>query len=323
MWAAESDLSQTGNLQSEGSDSLSELSNELCIPVIMIKTSAISFGSLRALMVLPVLAGIVFANARPRQPSPALSLAAYQSPPTAQTSAAKVKLNGEEVGTTADTSVLARRLTEIFERRREKGPFQDELARSIFGSVFIRADNDALFSEVIRVIEAVRSEHGILFLPIEADPARAGKASGDPVITDYSDLKGEGSYEIHSRTSPHLQMLVVTVGNLGSPRGELISGGIRLFIPEFTLRLSAKHSIPKEFTVIEVFKDKQYVIDEKSIAPSALRGELRARLKERIDKRVVILTLSDSDIRWSSFMEAANAAREAGAGMIQHHNLTP
>ena len=289
----------------------------------MIKTSAISSESLRALMVLPVVCGIVFANACAQQPSPAPSLAANPSPPTAQTSAAKVKLNGEEVGTTADTSVLAKRLKEIFERRREKGPYQDELARSIPGFVFVRADNDALFSEVIRVIEAVSSEPGTVFLPVEADPAKAGKAGGDPVMTDYSDIKGEGSYEIRSWTFPRSQMLVVTVGNLSSPGGELISGGIRLTIPEFALRLPAKKSIPKEFTVIEVFKDRQYVIDEKSIAPSALRAELLARLKERIDKRVVILTLRDSDIRWSSFMEAANAAREAGAGKIQLHNLKP
>jgi biopolymer transport protein ExbD len=56
---------------------------------------------------------------------------------------------------------------------------------------------------------------------------------------------------------------------------------------------------------------------------SALKGELQARLSKTAAKRVIILTRSDSEIRWSSFMEVANAAREAGAGMIQILTLTP
>jgi biopolymer transport protein ExbD len=288
----------------------------------MTRITTSSLEAFRTMMLLSIVCGIVFANAGAQQLSPALSLAVCSSPPAAQTSAAKLKLNGEDVGTTADTSVLARRLTEIFAQRREKGPFTDERARSIDGTVFIRAENSVQLSEVRRVIEALARNHGIPYLAVEVDPAR-GKVTGDPVITNYVDITGGGNYEIHSNHFPRSMMLVVTVGNLGSNGGEMISDGIYLSIPEFTLRLSARQSVAQHFTVVEVFRDNEYVVGDNQIHFSALRSELQARLSRNEDKRVVILTRSDSDIRWSSFLEAANAAREAGAGKIQTHNLIP
>lgn len=118
-------------------------------------------------------------------------------------------------------------------------------------------------------------------------------------------------------------MLVVTIGNLDSMRGELISGGIALLSTPFTMRFSARHDIPKEFLVMEVFRDNEYVIEDKPIPSSALRSELQARLSKTVAKRVMILTRSDSEMLWGSFMEVATAAREAGAGMIQIVTLTP
>jgi biopolymer transport protein ExbD len=135
-----------------------------------------------------------------------------------------------------------------------------------------------------------------------------------------ANLNGKAGGAGGERIVPRSQTLLVRVG---SPGAALISRGIRLVIPEFTLRLSARRSIPKEFTVVEVFKDNEYVIGEQSIPSSALRKELQTRLQERVDKRVVILTRSDSEIRWSSFFEVATAAQKAGAEMIQTHNLIP
>src|SRR6266852_1157476 len=110
----------------------------------MTKISASSFESFRALLVFPVVCGIVFANAC-AQPLPAPLSPSTPASPAAQSAAAKIKLNGEDVGTTADTSVLVTSLTGIFDQRTIKN-----------GTVFVRAENGARFSEVARVIEAVR-----------------------------------------------------------------------------------------------------------------------------------------------------------------------
>ena len=88
------------------------------------------------------------------------------------------------------------------------------------------------------------------------------------------------------------------------------------------MRFAARHSVPK-FVVVGVFKDNEYVIDDKPISASALKGELQARLSKNQDKRVMIQIRSDSDLRWGSFMEVANGAREAGADEIQILILTP
>jgi hypothetical protein len=79
----------------------------------MAKIGTGCFERLRAFTVLPFVCGIVFADACAQQPSPSPLSPATSALPTAQSAAAKIKLNGEDVGTTADTSVLVRRFTEI------------------------------------------------------------------------------------------------------------------------------------------------------------------------------------------------------------------
>lgn len=273
----------------------------------MVKRYADSFEPLRTLILLPFVCLIVFTNACAQQPSPTpLSPA----PTAAQSIAASIKLNGEDVGTTEDTSALIKRFTEILNQRR---------ATFSNGTVFIRAENIAHFSEVLRVVEALRKNHGLLYLAVEVDRANDGNISADPVIIGSSVDSGD----VYSNKFPRSMMLVVTIGNLGSTRGELISGGIDLLPTPYTMRFAARHSVPKEFVVVEVSRDDEYVIEDKSIPSSALRSELEARLSKTAAKRVVILTRSDSEIRWGTFMEVANAARAAGAGVIQLLTLTP
>ena len=89
------------------------------------------------------------------------------------------------------------------------------------------------------------------------------------------------------------------------------------------MRFAARRDIPKEFIVVEVFRDKEYAIDCKSISSSALKDELQASLSRNTDKRVMITTRSDSEIRWANFMEVANATPEAGASIIHTLTLTP
>jgi biopolymer transport protein ExbD len=268
----------------------------------MVKRYADRFEPLRTLILLPFVSLIVFTDACAQRPSPAPLLSA---PPSMQ--AAKVKLNGEDVGTTADTSILVKRFTEIVDQRPIKA-----------GNFFIRAEGALRFSEVMRATEALSHAHGIADLAVEVDPASAGSVSGDPVITRTDPVfPGDGN------RFPRSMMLVVTVGNLGSTRGEAISGGIHLMLTQFTMRFAARHDVPKEFVVVEAFRDNEYAIDDKPILSSALRGELQARLSKNEDKRVMILTRSDSEIRWGSFMEVATAACEAGADMIHLLTLTP
>jgi biopolymer transport protein ExbD len=131
--------------------------------MIMTRISASSFESFQGLLVLPLMCGIVFASACAQQPSP---VPVSSAPPSPQSAAVKIKLNGEDVGTTEDTSALVRRFTEILDQRR---------ATFSNGTVFIRADNSARFSEVVRVVEALRKNHGLLYLAVEVNPAKGGK----------------------------------------------------------------------------------------------------------------------------------------------------
>ena len=79
------------------------------------------------------------------------------------------------------------------------------------------------FNEVRRVISAVGKNHGLPYLSYEVAPASNNKAGGDPVLINYDPVF---SGKVSSSTFPRSMMLVVTVGDLGAARGELISGGI-------------------------------------------------------------------------------------------------
>jgi biopolymer transport protein ExbD len=257
------------------------------------------------LLILLLLAATVAVSAQ-TPASPAREAASSQ-----KTTAAKVKLNGEEVGTTLDSAALVKRLTGIFDRR--EGKFSN-------GTVFIRAERSVRFGEVARVIEAVGANRAIPYLAIESDSASAGKAGADPLLVGYDLLE---SGEIYRKPFPRSMMLVITIGNPGSDKGELISGGINLNLTGFTLRYSARQTVPKEFVTVEAFRDNEYSLDGKIVPLSSLTGELQSRLSKNEDKRVMILTRSDSDLSWGSFMDSADAARKAGAGMVQYLMLTP
>src|SRR5919199_3701205 len=155
----------------------------------MTTMAARSIKAFWAPVVCAVVSGVAFAQAYSQQPSPS------ENPPA---QAAKVRLNGEDVGTTEDPSVVVRRFTEILKRRTSKG-----------GNFFIRAESGVRFSQVMKVVEAISHAHGIPDLAFEDGPAKAGDA-------------GRGSVPVGGATLPRSQMLVVTVGDLGSTRGELI-----------------------------------------------------------------------------------------------------
>src|SRR5882724_6661066 len=72
-----------------------------------------------------------------------------------QTSALKLKLNTNDVGTTENTSALEKSLLEIFDRRPKRGPLEDDNIRAIYYAVLVSAENNAQLSEVQRVIEAM------------------------------------------------------------------------------------------------------------------------------------------------------------------------
>jgi hypothetical protein len=270
----------------------------------MNKVIAIHFRPTLRVVGIPLVCGIVLACFCSAQLS-------FGYSPAGQTSALKLKLNANDVGTTENTSVLEKSLLDIYDRRPKRSPVEDDNIRAIYYAVLVSAENDAQLSEVQRVFEAVANAHWSPWLAVEGDSDKGGNVSAT--------LNGKKA----PNGIPNPQLLIVSIGNPSYPGRGLISGGIRIYLSDLPLKLSDGHSILKQFMVVDVFKDDQYAIGEKSIPASALTDQLKTGLRGRTDKRVVFVTRSDSEIHWSSFLAVAKAAREAGAEMIQLQNLVP
>jgi biopolymer transport protein ExbD len=249
---------------------------------------------------IPVASAIVLCltliTACAQQPGQTVSTPAPRVQNTPPPQPAKIELNGEEMGTTVDTSRLNKFLKNVLKQREEQDvtiPGTSQIEKT----VLIRAERSLRISEVFKVIEAVKQARAY---PIQMA------------------IEVEENFEEARSTHRSRLMLVVTIGNHSTPEGKMISFGITL-TPRFGVEPVEKASIIKpEHPVVPVplavtiLKDGQYVIGEKPIEKSALRSELKARQQERDTKSINLLIESDAGISYGSLEEVANAASAAG-----------
>lgn len=67
----------------------------------------------------------------------------------------KMKLNTDDIGTTADTSDLSGRLSQLFKDRENQGVFR-EGTNEVEKTLFIKAPRSVKYGEVVKVIDAVK-----------------------------------------------------------------------------------------------------------------------------------------------------------------------
>lgn len=67
----------------------------------------------------------------------------------------KITLNNEPSGTLYDLSILKKQLEEIFKAREENGVFREE-TNEIEKTIFVKADRSLQFSEIVRLVEAIK-----------------------------------------------------------------------------------------------------------------------------------------------------------------------
>ena len=88
--------------------------------------------------------------------------------------------------------------------------------------------------------------------------------------------------------------------------------GVRL-IHGPTIKHSDKDTLPKEFVVVSVLKDGEYLVDNKPFTQTGLANELKPRVNKSENKTVFVLLDADNDVRYRSLAEVTQAVFDAGA----------
>ena len=213
---------------------------------------------------------------------------------------AKVELNNEDLGTTADLAGFTKFLKGVLKRRDEQyviKPGTDEIEKT----VFVNPERSLKLGEVIKVFKAVEEAGASpLKLPVE--------------------VKGKKQEE----SAPSSLMLRVDIGN-----PEVIgnrSEGIQLWSRNTPpLDRDEKNHLIGHEVAVEIPRDGEYIVNGKLVGKSALVSALQARLKEAevVSKTVSIIVEDTSQISYASLAAVAQAAFEAQAERIDLRTFGP
>jgi biopolymer transport protein ExbD len=197
----------------------------------------------------------------------------------------KITINQDAMGTTNDPGQLSTLLRRVFKERHERHAFKPGTI-DVETTVYLRADPDVGINEVTKMIDVIREAGSLdVLIPV--------KSPDNP------------------SAFPNPLTLVVSIGE-SKPGLEPLVKGVRL-IHGPTVTHSDKDSLPKEFLVVTVPKDGEYLVDDKPFTQATLVNELKPRVNQ-LEKRTVFVQLdADNGVRYRSLADVAQAAFDSGA----------
>jgi biopolymer transport protein ExbD len=226
---------------------------------------------------------------------------------------AKIFLNFDEAGTTADPSPLVSTLKERFKLRLEQRVYRFGFERRvdlpeyerIERTVFVSASPATKLSEVVKLIAIVKgTEANPVRVPIEVEPATARK------------LRLKSDWSIAPTYKPHPLILVAS---LNQPAGFLdkpVTGGIDVSLLGPIVSIDGAEVKDKTLVVVKVPKDGLYLVDENSVTKAQLEMAIRNRLKNALSLDRAVLMKADDNIAYASIADVAYAAKAAGASLV-------
>jgi biopolymer transport protein ExbD len=222
-------------------------------------------------------------------------------PPTPAPSPAKVELNNEERGTTADLSEFTKFLKQVLETREEQRVlrFGTDIVEK---TVFVKPERTLKLGEVVKVFKAV---------------AEAGASPLKLLVRPKPRKEGE------EEPRPSMLTLRVDVGN--DENTEDVEDGIELRYPyALPVDREGKNALLGVAIVIEIPKEGEYIVNGKPVGKSALKGELQSRRNELLQGRIItVLIPENSQLGYTNLSDVANAASEVQAELIELRILAP
>jgi biopolymer transport protein ExbD len=195
----------------------------------------------------------------------------------------KLTLNNEEHGTTADTSVLAKKLEEIFKEREKFGVFR-EGTNEIAKAVYLAGDRSVPAEEIAKLF-------GVL-----------NKSRAYPILIPVP-LKED-------LIKPNPLALVVYAGSGESP---FVRAGIEIgFIGELAEN-PANAPADKKPLLVAASKNGTYTMDGKQISAKDLKIKIESSLRAKEKSKKLLFVNADS---YENIEDAASIAASAGASKV-------
>lgn len=209
--------------------------------------------------------------------------------PTAESKPAKITLNTEDFGTTADTSVLTKKLQEVFNEREKSGVFRGnsneiEKGISISGNRLISA------VDFMKLYSAVR------------------KAGASPIKIPAF-IPGKSDKDI----KPNPLILLAFAGEGDSPSEP---DGIEVSFVGTMLQTNDRSPLDKTKILIVVDKEGNYLIDGVNFSQTALETGIRNRLSNKPENEKVIFAQIDDTTKYGKLADIVAAAANAGSTKV-------
>jgi biopolymer transport protein ExbD len=220
----------------------------------------------------------------------------------------KLRLNNEDHGTTANTSVLARRLERIFKDRENNGVFRGE-SNEIETTVYLEGDRSVPAEEIAKLFGAVEDSGAS---PILVPVLITGSVQKEEQIDMPNPLKLL-VYAGSGKSSSGPRAITEPDDILSEPKNPPVAGEIEI---GFTGELfQSDDSFPGDKDAITVVagKDGTFTMDGKQISASDLKKEIESRLKAKEKDKKIIFVQADN---YGNIEDAAGIAASAGAGKV-------
>jgi biopolymer transport protein ExbD len=228
-------------------------------------------------------------------------------------SPAKIFLNFDEAGTTADPSRLIDTLKERFKQRLEQRAYRFGMERRadllefdrIERTVFVSAPPATKISDVTKLIAIVKgTEASPVQVPIEVEPATVRR------------LRLKSDWFIGPTFKPQPLTLVASLNQPDSYIDTPITGGISISLVGPMLNIDGAAVKDNTLLVVNISKDGAYVLDGKAVAKAQLENDIRNRMKNELPPDRALLINADSNMAYASAIDVAYAAKATGASLV-------
>ena len=217
-----------------------------------------------------------------------------------------ITFNNEDYGTTADTSVLAKKLEEIFKDRGKDGVFRQG-TNEIVKTVYLQGDRSAPAEEIAKLFGAVNASGAspILIPVLISNPVQKEEIIPKPnplILNIYASL-GKADLGRFGKRDPE-EILTENPEN-PSMLGEVEIG----FMGELS---EDRSSVPDDKSAITVVADKNgtFTMDGKQISASDLKIKIESRLKTKEKNKKIIFVQVEN---YGNIEDVAGIAASAGA----------
>jgi biopolymer transport protein ExbD len=271
---------------------------------------------IRIQIAVTLLIGFTFATVLAQHPLQAFATPASQTQKTTAAAPATIKLNLDDIGTSADTSILSQKLVQVFKLRKDQHAYKIGFERRsdlpeadrIEKRVFVKADRSITLEQISKLIKVLENAGADpVALPIYSN----GKTDKNCLTCALKDVTG------FMKPSPLVLLVRITAPNTRPS----LDGEGQPSISDFLI----SDSIPivlsivgggESLAVISIPKDGEFNFGEKRIEKAALENEIRHRIKAKPGTEKALAIKCSPDITYGSLEDIYPAAFAAGAKRI-------